>query len=39
MELAENHYKDAILAKEWLHLDEDQQTIVALQTKVKEVKA
>ncbi len=39
MELAENHYKDALIAKEWLRPDEDQQTIIALQTKIEEVQA
>jgi hypothetical protein len=39
MELAENHYKDAVLAKEWLCPDEDQQTILALQTKIDKVQA
>ncbi len=39
MTLAKKHYQDAVLAKEWMHLDEDQQTILALQTEVKEFKA
>jgi hypothetical protein len=39
MELTENHYKDALIAKEWLQPDEDQQTIIALQTKIEEVQA
>jgi hypothetical protein len=39
MELAENRYKDAVLAKEWLQPDEDQQTILALQSKIEEVQA
>jgi hypothetical protein len=34
MELAENHYKDAVLAKEWMRPGEDQQTILALQSKM-----
>jgi hypothetical protein len=39
MSLAKKHYQDAILSKEWMRLDEDQQTILALQTEVKEFKA
>jgi hypothetical protein len=39
MELAENHYKDAVKTKDWLKLDEDQQTILALQTEIQAVKA
>jgi hypothetical protein len=39
MTLAKKHYQDAVLAKEWMRLDEDQQTILALQTEVKEFKA
>jgi len=39
MELAENHYKDAVLAKEWMRPDEDQQTILALQSKMEKVQA
>jgi hypothetical protein len=39
MSLAKKHYQDAILSKEWMRLDEDQQTILALQTEVKEFKS
>ncbi len=39
MELAENHYKDAVTSKEWLKLDEDQETILALQTQIEAVQA
>jgi hypothetical protein len=39
MELTENHYKDAIKTKDWMKLDEDQQTILALQTEMQAVKA
>jgi hypothetical protein len=39
MTLAKKHYQDAVLSKEWMRLDEDQQTILALQTEVKEFKA
>jgi hypothetical protein len=35
MTLAKKHYQDAVLAKEWMRLDEDQQTILALRTEVK----
>jgi hypothetical protein len=34
MNLAKKHYQDALLAKEWMVLDEDQQTILALQTEI-----
>jgi hypothetical protein len=39
MELAENHYKDAVTSKEWLKLDEDQETILALQSQIEAVQA
>jgi hypothetical protein len=39
MELTENHYKDAVKTKEWMKLDDDQQLKLALQTKIKAVKA
>jgi hypothetical protein len=39
MQLVKKHYQDAILSKEWMRLDEDQQTILALQTEIKEFKA
>jgi hypothetical protein len=39
MQLAKKHYQDAVLSKEWMRLDEDQQTILALQTEIKEFKA
>jgi hypothetical protein len=39
MNLAKKHYQDALLAKEWMVLDEDQQTILALQTEIKDFKS
>jgi hypothetical protein len=36
---AKKNYQDATLAKEWMRLDEDQQTILALQMEVKEFQA
>ncbi len=39
MELAKNHYKDAMTAKEWLKLDEDQQMILAFQSQIEAVQA
>jgi hypothetical protein len=39
MELAENHYKDSVKTKDWMKLDEDQQTILALQMEIQAVKA
>ncbi len=39
IKLAKKHYQDAIISKEWVRLDEDQQMILALQTEVKEFKA
>jgi hypothetical protein len=39
MNLAKKHYQDALLAKEWMLLDEDQQTILALQTEIKDFKS
>lgn len=38
MNLTKKHYQDAILYIEWMHLDEDQQMILALQTEVKDFK-
>lgn len=39
MQLAKKHYQDAVLYKEWMRVDEDQQTILALQMEIKEFKA
>ncbi len=39
MELTKNHYKDAVTSKEWLKLDEDQQTILVLQMQIEAVQA
>jgi len=39
MNAARKHYKDLLLAKEWMKMDEKQQSILALQTKIEEVKA
>jgi hypothetical protein len=39
MELAENHYKDSVKTKDWMKLDEDQQTIMTIQTEIQAVKA
>jgi hypothetical protein len=39
MEAAKKHYTDALLAKEWMQADDEQQTILALQTEVRELKA
>jgi hypothetical protein len=39
MNVAKKHYQDALLAKEWMVLDEDQQTILALQTEIKDFKS
>jgi hypothetical protein len=36
---AKKNCQDAVLAKEWIRLDEDQQFILALQMEVKEFKA
>ncbi len=34
MEKAENYYKDRVKKKLWLHLDEDQETIIALKAQL-----
>jgi hypothetical protein len=39
MDVTENHYTDVVKMKDWLKLDEDQQTILALQTEIQAVKA
>jgi hypothetical protein len=39
MNAARKHYKDLLLAKEWMKMDEKQQSILALQTEIDEVKA
>jgi hypothetical protein len=39
MALAEKHYQDSVTAKEWMKPDDDQKTILALQTKITEVEA
>lgn len=39
MYLAKKDHLDALLAKKWMALDEDQQTILALQTEIKESKS
>jgi hypothetical protein len=39
MNAACKHYKDLLLSKEWMKMDEKQQSILALQTEIEEVKA
>jgi hypothetical protein len=39
MNAARKHYKDLLLSKEWMRMDEKQQSILALQTEIEEVKA
>jgi hypothetical protein len=39
MNAAHKHYKDLLLAKEWMKMDEKQQSILALQMEIQEVKA
>ncbi len=39
MNAARKHYKDLLLSKEWMKMDERQQSILALQTEMEEVKA
>jgi hypothetical protein len=39
MELTENHYRDAIIEKEWLQSDEDQQSILAVQPNIEAVQS
>jgi hypothetical protein len=39
MNAARKHYKDLLLSKEWMKADKRQQSILALQTEIEEVKA
>jgi hypothetical protein len=39
MNAARKHYKDLLLAKEWMKADDKQQSILALQTEIEAVKA
>jgi hypothetical protein len=39
MNAARKHYKDLLLSKEWMKADDKQQSILALQTEIEEVKA
>jgi hypothetical protein len=39
MNAARKHYKDLLLAKEWMKMDDKQQSILALQTEIQEVRA
>jgi hypothetical protein len=39
MKLVEDYYKDAVTAGEWMQPDDDQRTILALQTQVQELRA
>jgi hypothetical protein len=39
MNAARKHYKDLLLSKEWMKMDEKQQSILALQMEMEEVKA
>jgi hypothetical protein len=39
MNAARKHYKDLLLAKEWMKMDKKQQSILARQTEIEEVKA
>lgn len=39
IELVQNYHKDAVAAGEWMKPDDDQRTILALQTKIAQVKA
>ncbi len=34
MELVKNYYKDTVTARQWMKPDDDQRTILALQTKI-----
>jgi hypothetical protein len=39
MNAARKHYKDLLLSKEWMKMDDKQQSILALQSEIEQVKA